>query len=232
MSKLTDDLMKQLHFISEAGNTFMHEKKQRLTGQQRVLAILRLEDGLSQSYLGEVLDLRPSSIAELLKKLENSGDITRKEDENDKRTKLVYLTANGRKKADDNASLKDADYSESFFSGLNDDEQQQFSIYLEKIADGWDDNFKKQTDKFVDPMDRMQYMQKIHETMMEKFGDDWQDMSPEDMRHQMRKEMRKAMKNGDLPNHHEMDMKMGFMPNMGFGCGHRGRREFRFGNKF
>ncbi|WP_125569129.1 MarR family winged helix-turn-helix transcriptional regulator [Companilactobacillus insicii] len=229
MSKLTDDLMKQLRFISEASNNFMHQKKQRLTGQQRVLAILRLEDGLSQRYLTEVLDLRPSSVAELLKKLETNGDILRKEDENDKRTKLVYLTDSGRKKAEDNASLKDEDYSETFFAGLNDEDQKIFSDNLTKIANGWDEDFKQKADKFVDPMDRMQQMQKVHESMMEKFGDDWQDMSPEDMRHQMRKQMRKAMKDGDL----SANYGMGFMPGMmmGRGCDHHmGHRpsNFRF----
>ncbi|WP_334329112.1 MarR family winged helix-turn-helix transcriptional regulator [Companilactobacillus sp. HBUAS59699] len=230
MSKLTDDLMKQLHFISEASNNYMHQNKQRLSGQQRVLAILRLEDGLSQRYLTEVLDLRPSSVAELLKKLETSGDIIRKEDDNDKRTKLVYLTDAGREKADKNASLKDEDYSETFFAGLDDNEKQTFSDNLSKIANGWDDDFKQQANKFVDPMDRMQQMQKVHETMMAKFGDDWQDMSPEDMRHQMRKEMRKAMKNGEMPD------GMGFMPGMmmDHGCrNHMGHgdhrtRNFRF----
>ena len=98
MSTMTDHLMKQLRFISEASNAFMSQNNQRLSGQQRVLAVLNLEDGLVQSYLAEVLDLRPSSLAELLKKMENSGDIQRKEDAADKRIKRIYLTETGRKK--------------------------------------------------------------------------------------------------------------------------------------
>ncbi len=97
MSTMTDHLMKQLRFISEASNAFMSQNNQRLSGQQRVLAVLNLEDGLVQGYLAEVLDLRPSSLAELLKKMENSGDIQRKEDAADKRIKRIYLTETGRK---------------------------------------------------------------------------------------------------------------------------------------
>lgn len=97
MSTMTDHLMKQLRFISEASNAFMSQNNQRLSGQQRVLAVLNLEDGLVQNYLAEVLDLRPSSLAELLKKMENSGDIQRKEDAADKRIKRIYLTETGRK---------------------------------------------------------------------------------------------------------------------------------------
>jgi DNA-binding MarR family transcriptional regulator len=96
---MTDHLMKQLRFISEASNTFMSQNNQRLSGQQRVLAVLNLEDGLVQNYLAEVLDLRPSSLAELLKKMESSGDIQRKEDAADKRIKRIFLTATGRKKS-------------------------------------------------------------------------------------------------------------------------------------
>lgn len=189
MSKLTDDLMKQLRFISEAGNFFMSQKKQKLTGQQRVLAILKLEDGLTQNYLAQVLDLRPSSIAELMKKMETNGDITRQEDENDKRSKHIYLTDAGRQKAEENASLKNDDYSEKFFAGLNDDERQQFSDYLQKISDGWDDEFKQNSDKFVDPTDKFKAMLNMRDQMMNMR----EDMTPEDiekMRHEMHKQMR------------------------------------------
>lgn len=188
MSKITDDLMKQLRFVSEAANYFMSQKKQKLTGQQRVLAILKLEDGLTQNYLGQVLDLRPSSVAELMKKMETNGDIIRKEDENDKRSKRIFLTETGRKKANDNASLKNEDYSEAFLAGLNDDEKQQFSDYLEKISDGWDEDFKQKSEKFVDPTDKFEAMLKMRDQFMNG------DMSPEEME-QMRHEWRKNMHN-------------------------------------
>ena len=62
MSEFTKDLMRQLRFISSASNAFM-STRQKLTGQQRVLAILVKEDGLIQSQLAEILDIRPSSIS-------------------------------------------------------------------------------------------------------------------------------------------------------------------------
>jgi len=196
MSKITDDLMKQLGFISKAGNYFMSQTKQKLTGQQRVLAILKLEDSLTQNYLAEVLDLRPSSIAELMKKMENNGDIVRKEDEQDKRSKHIYLTDAGREKADANASLKNEDYSETFFAGLSDDEKKQFSDYLQKISDGWDDDFKANSEKFIDPTDRYKAMLEMRERMMDMHGD----MTDEEINH-MRHEMRKNMRNAPFDGH-------------------------------
>lgn len=202
MSQLTDDLMKQMRYINEAANYFMSQKKQKLTGQQRVLAILKLEDGLTQNYLAEVLDLRPSSLAELMKKMETKDLITRKEDSKDKRSKRVYLTAAGQAKAKENASLKNESYSETFLAGLNEDEKSQFSTYLQKISDGWDDDFKQNANKFVDPTDRFKAMLEMRDQMMKLH----QDMSPEDISH-MRHEMRK--------NLHNMPFDQNCMPDFG-----------------
>ena len=216
MSQITDDLMKQLRYISEAANYFMSQKKQKLTGQQRVLAVLHLEDGLTQNYLTNILDLRPSSVAELMKKMETKNLITRQEDPNDKRSKLVYLTELGKKQALENAALKNASYSEKFLAGLNDEEKTQFSQYLQKISDGWDDDFKQNADKFVDPTDRFKAMMQMRDQMMHADHD----LSPEEIA-QMRRDMRENMHGMPFgcsprrPNHHN-DF----------------RRDFRFGNSF
>lgn len=189
MSQLTDELMKQLQFIGKGRKFFLSQKKMHLTGQQRVLAILGAEDGMIQSYLAEILDLRPSSLAELLKKMEYSGDITRKEEETDKRIKRIYLTAEGRKKAEKITARKKENTSEVFFAGLDETEQHQFNEYLKKIAAGWDSDLQKQSERFFDPMDRLQAMQKHRRHYMEQFGADWQNMSEDE-----RKKAKKAMK--------------------------------------
>lgn len=214
MSHLTDQLMKQLRFISEAGNAFLSQRKQRLSGQQRVLAILKLEDGLVQNDLAEVLDLRPSSLAELVKKMENAGDIERKEDITDKRIKRIYLTDAGRRKAERLSADKEESSSETFFAGLTEEEQQAFSEYLQKIAAGWEADFQQQAERFVDPMDRLQAMQQLRGTMMDRWGGDWQSISNEERR-QMKKEMREAMRHMPFRGHRGMG---GFPP---FGRGER-----------
>lgn len=199
MSDLTEQLMKQLRFISNASNAFLSQKKQKLTGQQRVLAVLAVEDGLNQGYLAEVLDLRPSSLAELLKKMELSGDILRQEDPNDKRIKRVFLTENGKEKAAQYRKQQSPAASDAFFAGLTNEEQEQFSHYLEKIVAGWALDFQKQSQKFIDPMDRLKAAQELQEAYLHQF-DDWQNMTKEERRNvkrQMRQEMRDEMRNGD-----------------------------------
>ena len=165
MSEFTKDLMRQLRFISSASNAFM-STRQKLTGQQRVLAILVKEDGLIQSQLAEILDIRPSSLAELMKKMEKSNDVLRKEEEHDKRIKRVFLTENGKQKAQKLSHVGE-DMSEAFFAGLTEEEQENFSEYLQKISAGWQEEFQKQAGRFVDPMDRLRQMQAMREQFAE-----------------------------------------------------------------
>ena len=193
MSEFTKDLMRQLRFISSASNAFM-STRQKLTGQQRVLAILVKEDGLIQSQLAEILDIRPSSLAELMKKMEKSNDVLRKEEKHDKRIKRVFLTEKGRQKAKKISHVGE-DMSEAFFAGLTEEEQENFSEYLQKISAGWQEEFQKQAGRFVDPMDRLRQMQAMREHFAENWQEDWQNLSREEqhlIRHQMQREMRNA----------------------------------------
>ena len=168
--------------------------RQKLTGQQRVLAILVKEDGLIQSQLAEILDIRPSSLAELMKKMEKSNDVLRKEEKHDKRIKRVFLTEKGRQKAKKISHVGE-DMSEAFFAGLTEEEQENFSEYLQKISAGWQEEFQKQAGRFVDPMDRLRQMQAMREHFAENWQEDWQNLSREEqhlIRHQMQREMRNA----------------------------------------
>jgi len=61
-----------------------------------VLADLWAEDGVNQKDLGISLIKTKSSINKMLAALEADGMITKKEDPNDKRGKLIYLTDKGK----------------------------------------------------------------------------------------------------------------------------------------
>jgi DNA-binding MarR family transcriptional regulator len=202
MSEFTDDLMKQLRFISQASNAFMRDHKQKLTGQQRVLAVLAHADNLNQSYLAAILDLRPSSLAELLKKMEQNGDIVRTEDATDKRSKQVALTEQGRQKAQKNADQKTADYSEIFFKGLDEDQQKQFGDYLAKITAGWPDDFQEEARRFIDPLDRLQMMQTMRANFITQYGER-QNLSAAEMK-DLKAHMQQAMREMPFAGQHGM----------------------------
>ncbi|MHC5249706.1 MarR family winged helix-turn-helix transcriptional regulator [Enterococcus sp. LJL90] len=201
MSKLTNQLMKQLRFVGLASNQFVSLKEENLSGQKRVLQILSEEDGLVQSQLAEILDIRPSSLAEVLKKMETAGDIYRQEDEQDKRIKRVYLSEVGRKKA--TALTNGKNRSEAFFKGLNEAEQLEFQELLEKIPEGWEEEFQRDAPRFMDPLDRLQMMQNFRQQFEDQWGQDWDQLSPEEFR-KLRKNMRREMKQQAFQHRREM----------------------------
>jgi DNA-binding MarR family transcriptional regulator len=169
MTEYTKDLLKNLQMVSQASRAFFMQKGQRFNGQQKVLNILASQDGLTQAELGEILDIKPSSVAELIKKLEKAALIERKADENDGRIKRVYLTKEGRLKAVKDSGTQN-DQSAEFFAGLTEEEQKQFGEYLEKIRDGWDPKFQEKIEFSADPFERLQEMKQMRGIERE-FGD-------------------------------------------------------------
>jgi len=97
-------------------------------GQGRILAVLKLRDGISTKDLSYLLGVRVSSLNELLSKLEKSGYVTREPSEQDKRVMLVKLTEKGQN-AEGPATV---DF-DNIFDCLSDDEQQAFGEYLDRI---------------------------------------------------------------------------------------------------
>jgi len=183
------DLLKKLRFVGRASKHFAAKEPVRYSGRQRIINILGKENGMIQSQLAEILDVRPSSLAEILKKMEADGDIRREADENDGRIKLVYLTDAGKEKIVE-SSESDDEFSDRFFAGLSADEKSSLSDYLEKIVAGWPDDFKVKSTKFTDPNERFDEIQKLRSEMFDR---DWRDMS-RDERNELKREFRRRAK--------------------------------------
>ena len=101
-------------------------------GQGRILAVLKLRDGISTKDLSYLLGVRISSLNELLAKLEKNGYVTREPSEQDKRVMLVKLTEKGKSETQSDSS----DYGD-IFSCLSDEEQKTFGEFLDKIIDSF-----------------------------------------------------------------------------------------------
>jgi DNA-binding MarR family transcriptional regulator len=103
-------------------------------GQGRVLKLLKMQPEITQKELLELLDMRPQSLGDLLKKLEQKGYITRTPLESDKRVMIIRLTEKG-----ENAEIKDDKQLgfDNLFDCLSGEEQAQLSGFLERIIDDW-----------------------------------------------------------------------------------------------
>ena len=102
-------------------------------GQGRILALLKLRDGISTKDLSYLLEVRVSSLNELLAKMEKGGYVTREPSEEDKRVMLVKLTEKGRKEQ----QAEPFDFAD-IFSCLSGEELGAFGEYLERIIDALD----------------------------------------------------------------------------------------------
>ena len=97
-------------------------------GQGRILAMLKMRDGISTKDMSYLLGVRVSSLNELLSKLEKSGYITREPSEQDKRVMLVKLTDKGR-----NVQQPESIDFNDIFACLSEEEQETLGEYLDRI---------------------------------------------------------------------------------------------------
>ena len=63
-----------------------------------IVAISRMGEGARPGVIADAVGIEPSSVVRLIDQLADSGLIERREDTNDRRAKLLYLTDEGRKK--------------------------------------------------------------------------------------------------------------------------------------
>ncbi|MCL1808838.1 MAG: MarR family transcriptional regulator [Clostridiales bacterium] len=124
-------------------------------GQGRILAVLKLKDGISTKDLSYLLGLRISSLNELLSKMEKGGYVTREPSEQDKRVMLVKLTEKGRnKQQQETFGISDV------FSCLSEEEQELLGEYLDRIIAALHERFGAQGDEMLEKM----------EALRERFG--------------------------------------------------------------
>lgn len=122
-------LLHKQHLKSHAGDG---PRADASRGQGRILAFLRMKDGISTKDMSYLLGIRVSSLNELLSKLEKREYITRTPSEADKRVMLVYLTEKG-KAQKDQENEKTQQEGSNVFACLSTEEQANFGIYLDRV---------------------------------------------------------------------------------------------------
>lgn len=102
-------------------------------GQPPMLMIVEKNEGITQNQIAEKLNLRPATVAIVLRRMEKAGLINRKQDENDRRLQRVYLTEKGK---DQCKFLKEQmQKTESIaLHGFSDEEKNQLKEFLDRIV--------------------------------------------------------------------------------------------------
>jgi DNA-binding MarR family transcriptional regulator len=121
-----------LQMLLRAYRFHAHHKGGVLTdvsrGQGRILALLKLKDGMRARELARLMGIRVSSLNEALSKLEDKGYITRTPYEKDKRVVLISLTEKGR------AAKQQGNGAPSLFADFTDEEKRELCGYLDRMV--------------------------------------------------------------------------------------------------
>ena len=108
-------------------------KCKRRRGQERVLTMVSMKEGINQKDLAFLLGIRPQTLGEMLQKLEHRGLIERKKSEADGRAIEVSLTEEGRSRAAEIAERR-ALAAADIFAVLSEEEKEQLAAILDKLG--------------------------------------------------------------------------------------------------
>lgn len=110
------------------------------------LAVLRVEDGMSQRELGSRLNLKDAAIGKAIDALERAGLVERRKDAADRRKALVCLTKEGKKISEAVAGMRDQ-FQTVVVSGFTAKEQATFRDLLERCYQNIGDFITSSLDK-------------------------------------------------------------------------------------
>lgn len=96
-------------------------------GQGRILAMLKIKEGISTKELSYLLGIRVSSLNETLAKMERNGYVSRRPSPEDKRISVIYLTEKGH-----NENLEHTE-APTVFDCFSEEEKDIFSGYLDRL---------------------------------------------------------------------------------------------------
>jgi DNA-binding MarR family transcriptional regulator len=123
--KLMQHLLHKRHRREREGYGPMADVRQ---GQGRILALLKMQDGINVKDLAYLLGTGVPSVSEFLTKLEKGGYVIREQSKDDKRIVIVKLT----KKGKEQRQLEEPGM-EDVFAVLTAEEQKTLAEYLDRI---------------------------------------------------------------------------------------------------
>jgi len=116
--------------------SFLRYQTEGKGSQRRVLSFLRERGPMTQRDILEEMDIRASSLSELLGKLEGRGFVTKEKSEADKRNYNVSITDDGIRALTEMQSRYDLSMSD-LLSGLDEAEKARLAALLEKLRCLW-----------------------------------------------------------------------------------------------
>ena len=125
--------MKLYHQMFRMAQFNLHGSHEIYHGQAGLLLLILKNNGASQKELAEQFYIRPSSMTEMLTKMERTGMILRRQDEKDRRIMRIYLTEKGNTMANSISGTAD-EFLSAIFNILSEEERKQLFHITQKLS--------------------------------------------------------------------------------------------------
>lgn len=122
------------------------EKMELYPGQPQMLLTLYKSDGRSQRELSESLMIKPATVTVMIKRLEKTGFVERKDDKKDQRINRIFLTEKG-KNICENLKEMYEEIEKKYFYNFTLEEKILLRRFLIQVKDNLNDVYKEVKNK-------------------------------------------------------------------------------------
>ena len=130
--KKTDILNKLLKIAQQPYLIFASSIEEKPDNTFETLKLLASEENVTAGRIAEYLDIKPSSVTQIIKKLESVKAVKRVKNESDARVTFVVLTDKGRESLSTQGNISNG-FNEEMFKGFSEEELESLNNYLERI---------------------------------------------------------------------------------------------------
>ncbi|MGG7078593.1 MarR family winged helix-turn-helix transcriptional regulator [Clostridium sardiniense] len=156
---------------------FANQVEEKSDNAFETLRLLEKEENVTAGRIAEYLDIKPSSVTQIIKKLEEAGTANRVKSENDARVTFVELTDKGRESINDQGKISSG-LKDEMFKDFTEEELETLDKYLNRINENISsDEFNEKLNEIFGDDKRWKHFSKIsahfgraREQMLERSG--------------------------------------------------------------
>jgi DNA-binding MarR family transcriptional regulator len=145
--EILDNLMKVSH---EPFLVFANRVEEKTDNALETLKLLAKETNVTPGRISEYLDIKPSSVTQIIKKLEKAGTVLREKSPKDSRVTVVKITDKGRESLKTHGSIGNT-LKDVLFKDFSDSELEYLDQYLERMVNNiGSDEFSEKLNELFD----------------------------------------------------------------------------------
>lgn len=130
--KLYSEIRKTNNIMRNISHNSLSQDLNLSHAQINILEIINSNPGIIQKEIASIINIKASSMTELVSKLKNKDLIYRKKDDTDLRIIRLFITDKGKEELKNITKIRDEN-EKSIFKSLSEDEKENLYFLLKKI---------------------------------------------------------------------------------------------------